>query len=96
MGILMTLIRLKKRNITVIGSENECNEHVQPVQLIHIGYNSSHILNSVRITRNWIESARKISGRLPKRYESLQEAFERMHEANSHLRIDQARHLTIH
>jgi|TARA_B100001971_G_scaffold177446_1_gene171902 pimeloyl-ACP methyl ester carboxylesterase len=46
--------------------------------------------------RNWIESARKISGRLPKRYESLEDAFERMHEANSHLRIDQARHLTIH
>ncbi len=46
--------------------------------------------------RNWIESARKISGRIPKRYESLEDAFERMHEANSHLRIDQARHLTIH
>jgi len=46
--------------------------------------------------RKWIESARKISGRLPKRYESMEDAFERMHEANSHLRIDQAKHLTIH
>ena len=46
--------------------------------------------------REWIESNRKISGRLPKRYPSLENAYERMHDANSHLRIDQARHLTIH
>lgn len=46
--------------------------------------------------REWIESNRKISGRLPKRYPSLEDAYERMHDANSHLRIDQARHLTIH
>ena len=46
--------------------------------------------------REWIESNRKISGRLPKRYKSLEDAYERMHDANSHLRIDQARHLTIH
>lgn len=46
--------------------------------------------------REWIESARKVSGRLSKRYASLEDAFERMHEANSHLRLDQARHLTIH
>ena len=45
---------------------------------------------------DWIEQTRKMAGRLPKRYENLEEAFERMHEANSHLRADQARHLTAH
>ncbi|MFP6807254.1 MAG: alpha/beta hydrolase [Pseudomonadales bacterium] len=46
--------------------------------------------------REWIESNRTISGRLPKRYPSLEDAYRRMHDANSHLRDDQARHLTIH
>ena len=46
--------------------------------------------------RNWIESTRKMSGRLPKRYESLDDAFNRMHDENKHLRMDQAKHLTIH
>ncbi len=46
--------------------------------------------------RNWIESTRKVSGRIPKRYASLEDAYRRMHDANSHLRADQARHLTIH
>jgi pimeloyl-ACP methyl ester carboxylesterase len=46
--------------------------------------------------RNWIEQTRKMAGRLPKRYSSLEEAYERMQEANKHLREDQARHLTIH
>ncbi|MCB1694128.1 MAG: alpha/beta hydrolase [Pseudomonadales bacterium] len=46
--------------------------------------------------RNWIEQTRKVAGRLPKRYASLEEAYERMQEANKHLRADQARHLTIH
>ncbi len=45
---------------------------------------------------HWIETLRDLSGRLPRRYESLEEAFERMHEANPHLSPDQARHLTIH
>ncbi len=46
--------------------------------------------------QEWIEQNRKISGRLPKRYKTLEDAYKRMHEANSHLRDDQARHLTIH
>ncbi len=45
---------------------------------------------------NWIEQTRKVSGRLPKRYVSLEEAYERMQEANKHLSAEQARHLTIH
>ncbi|MFT5209730.1 MAG: pimeloyl-ACP methyl ester carboxylesterase [Flavobacterium sp.] len=46
--------------------------------------------------REWIESNRKLSGRLPKRYQTLDDAFSRMHDANKHLRADQARHLTVH
>ena len=46
--------------------------------------------------RQWIESTRSISGRTPKRYKTLEDAYQRMHEANSHLREDQARNLTIH
>jgi len=46
--------------------------------------------------RNWIENARRISGRIPKRYETQEDAFKRMHEANSHLSEEQARYLAIH
>jgi pimeloyl-ACP methyl ester carboxylesterase len=46
--------------------------------------------------RNWVQRGREMSGRTPRRYGSLEEAFERMQEANPHLSPDQARHLTIH
>ncbi len=46
--------------------------------------------------REWIENTRAMSGRLPKRYPDVEDAYRRMHEANSHLRDDQARHLTVH
>jgi pimeloyl-ACP methyl ester carboxylesterase len=46
--------------------------------------------------RSWIDTTRSLSGRIPKRYQSLEEAFERMHQANAHLSTDQARHLTSH
>lgn len=46
--------------------------------------------------RNWIEQTRKVAGRLPKRYPTLEDAYERMQEANKHLNDEQARHLTIH
>jgi pimeloyl-ACP methyl ester carboxylesterase len=43
-----------------------------------------------------MEGIRKSSGRLVKRYPSLEEAFQRMQAENPHLSEDQARHLTIH
>jgi pimeloyl-ACP methyl ester carboxylesterase len=46
--------------------------------------------------RNWIQRGREMSGRVPRRYGSVEEAFERMQEANPHLSPEQARHLTIH
>ena len=45
---------------------------------------------------NWMDGIRKSSGRLVKRYPSLEEAFQRMQAENPHLSEDQARHLTIH
>ncbi len=46
--------------------------------------------------RDWIDSTRKMSGRAPRKYDSLEIAYERMHEANPHLSQEQARHLTVH
>lgn len=44
----------------------------------------------------WINELRKIAGRTPRRYASLEEAFQRMQEENPHLSAEKARHLTIH
>jgi pimeloyl-ACP methyl ester carboxylesterase len=46
--------------------------------------------------RAWEANLRKTSGRNKRRYATLDDAINRMHEANPHLRPDQARHLTIH
>ncbi|MEM8635345.1 MAG: alpha/beta hydrolase [Pseudomonadota bacterium] len=46
--------------------------------------------------REWIDARRNSSGRSPRRYESLDVAYERMKEANHHLSDAQARHLTAH
>lgn len=45
---------------------------------------------------SWVENLRALSARIPKRYPTLEDAFERMQQANPHLTEDQARHLTIH
>ena len=44
----------------------------------------------------WIDRLRNYSGRTPRRYPTLDDAYKRMQEENPHLRPDQARHLTIH
>jgi pimeloyl-ACP methyl ester carboxylesterase len=46
--------------------------------------------------RTWVETQRGLAGRRPRLYATLEEAYERMQEANPHLTADQARHLTIH
>lgn len=45
--------------------------------------------------REWIEEERALSGRLPRRYASIEDAFKRMQEENKHLSPEQARHLTV-
>ena len=44
----------------------------------------------------WIREQRALSGRLPRRYASIEDAFRRMQEENPHLTPAQARHLTEH
>jgi pimeloyl-ACP methyl ester carboxylesterase len=44
----------------------------------------------------WMDDLRRLSGRMPRRYASLEEALERMQTENPHLTETQARHLTIH
>jgi pimeloyl-ACP methyl ester carboxylesterase len=44
----------------------------------------------------WINDLRKLSGRMPRRYPTLEDAYERMQTENPHLTEAQARHLTIH
>ena len=46
--------------------------------------------------RAWIERERKLAGRAPRRYASIEDAFRRMQEENKHLTADQARYLTVH
>jgi pimeloyl-ACP methyl ester carboxylesterase len=44
----------------------------------------------------WVDDLRRLSGRIPRRYATLEEAYERMQTENPHLTEGQARHLTIH
>lgn len=44
----------------------------------------------------WIGKKRAASGRNPRKYASIEDAFARMIEENSYLTEEQARHLTIH
>ncbi len=46
--------------------------------------------------RDWVTSGRRLAGHGPRRYATLEDAYQRMHEANRHLSAAQARHLTIH
>ena len=46
--------------------------------------------------RTWIEDKRKAAGRTPKRYPTMDAAFDRMKAENSYLTDEQARHLTVH
>jgi pimeloyl-ACP methyl ester carboxylesterase len=46
--------------------------------------------------RAWIDEQRALSGRLPRRYASIEDAWRRMQEENKHLTPEQARHLTEH
>jgi pimeloyl-ACP methyl ester carboxylesterase len=46
--------------------------------------------------RAWIDEQRSLSGRLPRRYPTIEDAWKRMQEENKHLSPEQARHLTQH
>ncbi|MDE1172082.1 MAG: alpha/beta hydrolase [Parvibaculaceae bacterium] len=63
---------------------------------------SPKLLEEVKATaadqriRNWIDELRGMSGRLPRRYASIEDAWKRMQDENKRLTPEQARHLTIH
>ena len=44
----------------------------------------------------WIQKKRSASGRIPRKYETIEAALARMIEENSYLTQEQARHLTVH
>ncbi|MCH9672065.1 MAG: alpha/beta hydrolase [Gammaproteobacteria bacterium] len=46
--------------------------------------------------QNWVQGMRKLSGRVPRRYASIEDAWHRMQGENPHLSPEQARHLTVH
>jgi pimeloyl-ACP methyl ester carboxylesterase len=45
--------------------------------------------------RAWIAEQRALSGRVARRYPSIEDAYKRMQEENRHLSPQQARHLTV-
>ena len=49
-----------------------------------------------RRMRDWIEAKRAAAGRIPRKYDSLEQAYKRMKAENAYLSDAQARHLTIH
>jgi pimeloyl-ACP methyl ester carboxylesterase len=46
--------------------------------------------------QKWVDDLRGISGRIPRRYEKLDDAVQRMQSENPHLSAAQAHHLTVH
>ncbi len=46
--------------------------------------------------RNWVEAMRNAEKRVPRRYGSLEAAYERMHKENPYLSGEMARHLTLY
>jgi pimeloyl-ACP methyl ester carboxylesterase len=68
------------------------------VSIEGVGFPPNHRMHgpaSERL-RRWIEDIRKTEGREPRAYPNLNDAVQRMKEANPHLSDEVARHLTLH
>ncbi len=46
--------------------------------------------------REWFNQTKTLAGKMPRRYENLDAAFDRMQASNPHLSKERAKHLTIH
>jgi len=68
-------------------------EGLGPPPAVLAGYRAKSIAQRMD---EWIREQRTLSGRLPRRYASIEDAFKRMQEENPHLTAEQARHLTEH
>ena len=55
-----------------------------------------HAARSSNACASGSTSSRSLSGRLPRRYATIEDALRRMQEENPHLSAEQARHLTQH
>lgn len=53
-------------------------------------------VSGVKRLHDWIDDKRQAAGRVPRRYASLRDAYQRMKAENGFLSDEQARHLTIH
>jgi len=53
-------------------------------------------VSGVKRLHDWIDDKRQAAGRVPRRYASLRDAYQRMKTENGFLSDEQARHLTIH
>lgn len=54
------------------------------------------LLSTVERWHRWVDDIRAMPGYQPRKYPSVDDAVRRMHDANSHLSEEQARHLTVH
>ena len=52
--------------------------------------------SNIERVQGWIEELRGASGRLPRRYATIEEAYERMQKENPNLSPERAYHLTVH
>ena len=68
-------------------------EGLGPGPRTHVASDAKSIAERMRA---WIDETRRNSGRQPRRYPSLEDAYARMRAANAHLSAEQARHLTQH
>jgi pimeloyl-ACP methyl ester carboxylesterase len=68
-------------------------EGLGPSRADHVVAESKGIATHLR---RWIDDKREAAGRVPRRYASLRDAYERMKTENAFLTDEQARHLTIH
>lgn len=59
-------------------------------------YQAMHNMPIRQRLTEWIDQLHGLSGRLPRRYKSIEDALERMRAENPHLSPERARHLTIH
>lgn len=47
-------------------------------------------------TRDWVDATHSLSARTPRRYPTMEDALQRMQQANPQLSAEQAHHLTVH
>ena len=74
-----------------------CTQAVERLVIIEgLGFRPRGADSPADRLRLWIDNNYALSARSPRRYATLEDAYQRMQDANPHLSPKQARHLTIH